>query len=1102
MQVRPPSRDIAPEAFFAPALRGGRREACSSGPTIFFSFLLCLSLLFTREARAQATGQLEVRPGASLAGFEQKPLSRVEVELEGDLWVEPVELQSVHPGDLISGELSRRAMRELDRTGKYADLSAYLQADGDELVLLIRARPRRLVHQIRSTGSVLPPADEERALGFRVGDAVTERGLHEAEQRMRELYAKSGYPQASVLITPEAVDDPMRTLVRIEIVPGPVQKIKAVRFKVAPSPHHANLGRALEKYDLEAGDAMDAAAIVAADESLLSDLIAERFYEAQVSSAVLPGGILEVRVKAGPYFRVRIEGNEVFSAAELEAQMKLAETREPSVAVLQDQLREFYLKHGFLDAYVKVERLDGQGGLESEFYVWVRAGRRFSVVRRVFPCLDDERQKEEINDEIDGVLGEQFPEVALIGPAPAEAVDRATGTPLPEPEPQAYVARPWRNFSEESYRKVIQHLRDYYRAEGYIDARVGPAILARRRCASESPPGQCIVHGEPPPIEISCEAPLEPDQPDLVQTCVPNYEAGIRCEAEATLVLPIAPGRQTILYDVSLEGNEYFSEKQILKWASLPLGKPLRRDVLDAALRRIVEHYEEEAFAFAQVDSEIELSSDHSRARLVISIVERKQVTVERVEIRGATETSETLIRSRLALRPGKLYRRSRVQRSQEQVQSLGVFTSVTVGLADPGVPAKRKVVLVQVTERMPQYLDTKVGFASADGFRTAFEYGHRNLGGKAVHLTLRSQLALRPLFLITEKDVRDKYQELSALELLERRNTITLSFPDIGLGPLFSFEAELLDLRSNERDYSHARDAAVLRLLFIPRRQYQVNVGGTIELNDAMILGGDSLIDYVKENPGINIRVPEGRSIAYTQNLGASWDLRDQPLSASEGTFIGATVEHVTAVPLGKNDGTCNEDSTEVFDPVCSELLRFSGKVSGYVPFTKKGLTFAVSLRGGVIQHLSDLSRTYPDRLFFMGGVDSLRGYTQYSLVPQDLAERVLSGDDFTIDEIVLRGGDIFVNPRMELRVPITNSFATALFVDSGNLWADRSRFNPLKLRYTTGTGLRIKTPVGPLVFDYGFNIARVLDKIVPSRKRQRTWEDIGAFHFSIGLF
>jgi outer membrane protein assembly factor BamA len=182
---------------------------------------------------------------------------------------------------------------------------------------------------------------------------------------------------------------------------------------------------------------------------------------------------------------------------------------------------------------------------------------------------------------------------------------------------------------------------------------------------------------------------------------------------------------------------------------------------------------------------------------------------------------------------------------------------------------------------------------------------------------------------------------------------------------------------------------------------------------------------------------------------------------------------------------------------------LRISARVAGYVPLSDKGLTFAVSLRAGVIQHLTDISRTYPDRLFFMGGVDTLRGYPQFSLVPQDQAERVLDpNDEISIDEIVLRGGDIFINPRAELRIPLSGSIQTALFVDAGNLWADRNEFNPFVLRYTAGTGLRIQTPVGPLVFDYGFNIERLVDAFVDERENERDWEDIGAFHFSIGLF
>jgi outer membrane translocation and assembly module TamA len=83
-------------------------------------------------------------------------------------------------------------------------------------------------------------------------------------------------------------------------------------------------------------------------------------------------------------------------------------------------------------------------------------------------------------------------------------------------------------------------------------------------------------------------------------------------------------------------------------------------------------------------------------------------------------------------------------------------------------------------------------------------------------------------------------------------------------------------------------------------------------------------------------------------------------------------------------------------------------------------------------------------------------------------------------------------VNPRLELRFPIRAPLEGALFGDVGNLWTDPNDFlaRPFVLRADIGAGLRVDTPVGPLVIDYGVNVTR------------RSYEDFGAFHFAIGLF
>jgi outer membrane protein assembly factor BamA len=87
------------------------------------------------------------------------------------------------------------------------------------------------------------------------------------------------------------------------------------------------------------------------------------------------------------------------------------------------------------------------------------------------------------------------------------------------------------------------------------------------------------------------------------------------------------------------------------------------------------------------------------------------------------------------------------------------------------------------------------------------------------------------------------------------------------------------------------------------------------------------------------------------------------------------------------------------------------------------------------------------------MGGVDSLRGFLQDSLVPEDIAAEILSPSNaqkpdverLTIDKVAIRGGDVFINPRVELRVPLSGIWEAGLFLDTGNIWVEPKHFDPL---------------------------------------------------------
>src|SRR6185295_61091 len=171
------------------------------------------------------------------------------------------------------------------------------------------------------------------------------------------------------------------------------------------------------------------------------------------------------------------------------------------------------------------------------------------------------------------------------------------------------------------------------------------------------------------------------------------------------------------------------------------------------------------------------------------------------------------------------------------------------------------------------------------------------------------------------------------------------------------------------------------------------------------------------------------------------NWDRRDNPLGATKGTLVVAGVEHVHAYRPGTVDPGCYVDHPDGLIPAnCpSDFFRFTGTLSAYLRLTPDGVAIAASIRGGRILPVIQNSQTYPDRLFFLGGVDSMRGFLQDALVPQDIADKLLSdanqalanGDPkkLTIDPVAIRGGDVFINPRAELRIPLSGAFESGLF-------------------------------------------------------------------------
>jgi outer membrane protein assembly factor BamA len=466
-------------------------------------------------------------------------------------------------------------------------------------------------------------------------------------------------------------------------------------------------------------------------------------------------------------------------------------------------------------------------------------------------------------------------------------------------------------------------------------------------------------------------------------------------------------------------------------------------------------------------------------------------VVIGEIRIEGLEATQESLVRQALRLREGELYRPELARQSEDALLRLGIFSSVSITPADPELPERVKDVVVTVAERMPQELALSAGIGTGEGARGAFEYGYRNLFGYAVSLSLRVQLAFQ--FFFQDRELQDAITALSLQDRLERRVTIGLLVPHIpGLRDVRG-GLDLVHLRDNFRDFGLDKNGAVLTFTYQPDRRFQGSISTELEQNTVGLFAGQALSEYLMRPDVVNdqriqrlLRVPDGVSAIASVRGVFSLDLRDSAFTPSDGLYASLALEWAHTILTARPDDF-------------SHFLKATVTVNGYVPVAA-GWVLALQARGGRVLHLESASRTYPNRAYFLGGVDSLRGFLQDQVIPQDQVEaidrdRAMMPTSPLTPASVVRTGDFFYVGRAELRFPIAGDLQGGVFADFGNVWAfaDAMELEDLvRVRVSAGLGLRISTPVGPIAADYGVNLTR----------REDLDEPFGAFHFSIGLF
>lgn len=1032
-------------------LEKGSAALASAIVSVGLASLVCaIVLLASSAAHAQLPPELVGRP-----------VTEVQVlgEARGLLDADDLRLRDVR---LSRGAL-RASARALLATGDWADVSYDVEAAGEGVRVLVTLVPRILLTRIEIEGNeTLSDAAVLDVLGVHEGGEIVAGSLGDLRNALKDALAMRGLLAADIEVLLRDTDLPSQKVLRVLVHEGEPLRVHELRFVALGAgiegaaievPEDADVVGAIGLSD---GDVLDRIRLEEGVRRAESQLRERGYLEARVQEPLVDvaTGRVVVPARFGHRYRVEIRGHEPLSRTDVEGVLQLAAERltRPVVENVRLRIVELYRRHGFLRPQIELRRtLDptvlrpDDGEPDPRFAllrVEITAGARTRVVGVSFPGATH-FTPELLRDQIRSYLEEDLPSSQPFEPVDDEVVDRmlAGRTTARRSVREHIVDVPASVWSDAIYAEAIEHITELYQAGGYLDARVGPAELR-------------------------------------------ELEDGI-----AVVTVPVYEGPRTLVHDVRVLGNELVPTHLLLAATRLRRGEAFSHVALEEARRRVLALYQDRGHYFARVEPVVHTSGDRERAEIVIEIVEGYPVHVGDIRVEGLTGANEELVRQALRFAPGSLYRPEVVRQSEDALLRLGVFSSVSITPVDPDLPERTKQVVVTVAERLPQELALSAGIGTGEGARGALEYTYRNLFGYAISLSFRAQLAFQ--FFFQDPELAQAIESLNLLDRLERRITIGLAVPHIpGLRDVRA-GLDLVHLRDNFRDFGLDKNGAVLTFTYQPERRFTGSLSTEIEQNTVSLFDRQqSLEDYLAMtmDPRIQrlLRVPNGVSALSSIRGAFALDLRDSAFTPTDGFYASAALEWAHTLVTERREDY-------------SHFFKLTLTANGYVRIAD-GWVLALQARGGRVFHVEAASRVYPNRAYFLGGVDSLRGFLQDQVIPQDQVEAIdearRAGTPLPASAIT-RTGEFFYLGRVELRFPIAGDLQGGVFADFGNVWAFADAMVPedlLNVRVSAGAGLRLSTPVGPIAADYGVNLTR--------RDDQDIQEPFGAFHFSIGLF
>ena len=532
------------------------------------------------------------------------------------------------------------------------------------------------------------------------------------------------------------------------------------------------------------------------------------------------------------------------------------------------------------------------------------------------------------------------------------------------------------------------------------------------------------------------------------------------------LSLVIYEGDQTRVDRIMLEGVSAIKRDRALQILSLKEAEPLNLYAFSEGVDALKQEYRNLGYLEVKIKNEdtdqvVRYAQENRIADIHLDVQEGPRFKLGAVEIEGLKNTQKVVVEREVVHDPDGYLTEISMQQTDIRLKRLGIFARIAIRPIPDRDRADVKILQISIEEADPGILSGGFGLRTDLGYRAFGQIAYNNLWQK--NHTSSFSIAANQRFYINDFCVRN------------RTLVGTSSNPFSSAGCFMEVQAEAA--------YNWPWFANVPGLTFHP----QIDIERTMYLNfnKNAIIFSSTFSKVLLEQPALSAaltysleRVDQFNAVNDLDNrpflrIGSitprvTLDTRDNPLIPSKGIFATASYEVADPAFLSQSEpfpiGFTNFNfRTDLHHTLFSDIHAYFSFRTGIQRNTEAPPT----------NDSSNPNYRIPiSRQFSLGGVGSLRGFKEGGL---------------NVDDVAIRGYLTYVNYRSQLDFPFAGALRFGPFLDAANLFVDTYSLG--NLRYGAGFGFHFRSPVGPVNFDWGFNL------------NPRYGEDTNRFYFSIGI-